>query len=52
MLPVFVALVLAVPAPVPVLGPLPKELQVTLDGGVTVPVSRRYARALREAGWY
>ncbi|WP_428151063.1 LytTR family DNA-binding domain-containing protein [Brevundimonas sp.] len=25
---------------------------LTLDGGVTVPVSRRYARALREAGWY
>ena len=25
---------------------------LTLDGGVTVPVSRRYARALRDAGWY
>jgi hypothetical protein len=25
---------------------------LTLDGGLTVPVSRRYARALREAGWY
>lgn len=25
---------------------------LTLNGGVTVPVSRRYARALREAGWY
>lgn len=25
---------------------------LTLDGGVTAPVSRRYARALREAGWY
>ena len=25
---------------------------LTLDGGVTVPVSRRYAKALREAGWY
>jgi DNA-binding LytR/AlgR family response regulator len=25
---------------------------LTLDGGVVAPVSRRYARALREAGWY
>ncbi|QBX36512.1 hypothetical protein E4M02_12680 [Brevundimonas sp. S30B] len=25
---------------------------LTLDGGLQVPVSRRYARALREAGWY
>ena len=25
---------------------------LTLDGGVTAPVSRRYARALRDAGWY
>jgi DNA-binding LytR/AlgR family response regulator len=25
---------------------------LTLDGGLTAPVSRRYARALREAGWY
>lgn len=25
---------------------------LTLDGGLSVPVSRRYARALREAGWY
>jgi hypothetical protein len=25
---------------------------LTLDGGLTVPVSRRHARALREAGWY
>ena len=25
---------------------------LTLDRGVTAPVSRRYARALREAGWY
>ena len=25
---------------------------LTLDGGVQVPVSRRYAKALREAGWY
>jgi DNA-binding LytR/AlgR family response regulator len=25
---------------------------LTLDGGVSAPVSRRYARALREAGWY
>jgi hypothetical protein len=25
---------------------------LTLEGGLTVPVSRRYARALREAGWY
>jgi DNA-binding LytR/AlgR family response regulator len=25
---------------------------LTLDGGITAPVSRRYARALREAGWY
>lgn len=25
---------------------------LTLDGGVEAPVSRRYARALREAGWY
>ncbi len=25
---------------------------LTLDGGVTVPVSRRYAKALRDAGWY
>ena len=24
----------------------------TLDGGVEVPVSRRYARSLRDAGWY
>ncbi|MDQ8027154.1 MAG: LytTR family DNA-binding domain-containing protein [Brevundimonas sp.] len=24
----------------------------TLDGGVEVPVSRRYAKALRDAGWY
>ena len=25
---------------------------LTLEGGVIAPVSRRYARALREAGWY
>ena len=25
---------------------------LTLDGGAVVPVSRRYARALREAGWW
>ncbi len=25
---------------------------LTLEGGLTVPVSRRYARALRDAGWY
>jgi DNA-binding LytR/AlgR family response regulator len=25
---------------------------LTLDGDVTVPVSRRYAKALRDAGWY
>lgn len=25
---------------------------LTLEGGMSVPVSRRYARALREAGWY
>ncbi len=25
---------------------------LSLDGGLSVPVSRRYARALREAGWY
>lgn len=25
---------------------------LTLEGGVLAPVSRRYARALREAGWY
>ena len=25
---------------------------LTLEGGLTVPVSRRYARALRTAGWY
>lgn len=25
---------------------------LTLDGGIEAPVSRRYARALREAGWY
>lgn len=25
---------------------------LTLDGGVTAPVSRRYSKALREAGWY
>ncbi|RZJ40739.1 MAG: LytTR family transcriptional regulator, partial [Brevundimonas sp.] len=25
---------------------------LTLDDGLEVPVSRRYARALREAGWY
>jgi hypothetical protein len=25
---------------------------LTLEGDITVPVSRRYARALREAGWY
>jgi hypothetical protein len=25
---------------------------LSLDGGLTVPVSRRYAKALREAGWY
>lgn len=25
---------------------------LTLDGGLTAPVSRRYAKALREAGWY
>ena len=25
---------------------------LTLEGGLTAPVSRRYARALREAGWY
>jgi DNA-binding LytR/AlgR family response regulator len=23
-----------------------------LEGGITAPVSRRYARALRDAGWY
>ena len=23
-----------------------------VEGGLTVPVSRRYARALREAGWF
>lgn len=26
--------------------------KLTLDGGIVAPVSRRYARALREAGWY
>lgn len=25
---------------------------LTLDGGIEAPVSRRYAKALREAGWY
>lgn len=25
---------------------------LSLDGGLSVPVSRRYVRALREAGWY
>jgi len=25
---------------------------LTLDGGITAPVSRRYARTLRDAGWY
>lgn len=25
---------------------------LTLDGGLTAPVSRRHARALRDAGWY
>ncbi len=25
---------------------------LTLEGGITAPVSRRYARALRDAGWY
>ena len=25
---------------------------LTLKGGVTAPVSRRYAPALRKAGWY
>lgn len=25
---------------------------LTLDGGLSAPVSRRYAKALREAGWY
>ena len=25
---------------------------LTLEGGLSAPVSRRYARALREAGWY
>ncbi len=25
---------------------------LTLEGGIVAPVSRRYARALREAGWY
>ncbi|MDO9078370.1 MAG: LytTR family DNA-binding domain-containing protein, partial [Brevundimonas sp.] len=25
---------------------------LTLEGGVEAPVSRRYARALRDAGWY
>ena len=25
---------------------------LSLEGGVTAPVSRRYAKALREAGWY
>jgi len=25
---------------------------LSVDGGLSVPVSRRYARALREAGWY
>lgn len=25
---------------------------LTLEGGLTAPVSRRYAKALREAGWY
>jgi DNA-binding LytR/AlgR family response regulator len=25
---------------------------LSLEGGLTVPVSRRYARALRDAGWY
>lgn len=25
---------------------------LTLEGGIAAPVSRRYARALREAGWY
>lgn len=26
--------------------------RLTLEGGIAAPVSRRYARALREAGWY
>ena len=25
---------------------------LTLEGGVEAPVSRRYAKALRDAGWY
>jgi DNA-binding LytR/AlgR family response regulator len=25
---------------------------LTLDGGIEAPVSRRYAKALRDAGWY
>jgi DNA-binding LytR/AlgR family response regulator len=25
---------------------------LALEGGLTAPVSRRYAKALREAGWY
>jgi DNA-binding LytR/AlgR family response regulator len=25
---------------------------LSLPGGIRVPVSRRYARLLREAGWY
>ena len=25
---------------------------LTLEGGISVPVSRRHARALRAAGWY
>lgn len=25
---------------------------LTLDGGAIAPVSRRYAKALREAGWW
>lgn len=25
---------------------------LTLEGGITAPVSRRYAKALRDAGWY
>jgi DNA-binding LytR/AlgR family response regulator len=25
---------------------------LTLDGGLVVPVSRRYAKALRDAGWW
>ncbi|MBU3970468.1 MAG: LytTR family transcriptional regulator DNA-binding domain-containing protein, partial [Alphaproteobacteria bacterium] len=25
---------------------------LTLEGGIAAPVSRRYAKALRETGWY